>query len=507
MFTSEFIKNNPARFKTRAFRLHSMSGVELNILMLQFVVLIGVLMGAGWVLTTAASEEMLDVAYLLVIGVSIWSIWSWYLLTKSLFDPYMIFFIGAIVFNGGQTFLEMFGLHQYSLLDKFSVDITLQTLLFVALGLSSMHFGAILSVANSLRESSVPSTPSPNRQEIYTVGWGLFAMSFIPALLSLRDAIATVMASGYFGLYERTAKIGAENMNQLLAAFLIPAMFFVLVGSGKRRFGLIFSGIVILVYVAIQFFLGTRGVASMPLVAYAWLWHRAIRPLPKTLLLVLALVLLIVVFPIIKETRNISGEQRLSLDELSQTFFSIENPVITSLSEMGASLQTIAWTIALIPTQRPYDMGVSYLYASSTILPNLFWDVHPAVKRELPGTWLIWTIDPFIASRGGGIGYSFLAEAYFNFGWFGVIALGVFGFFYVRLMFAWTMKSNDPLKMASMASFLSFVLFFVRQDSTHLFRSFVWYTLIPYAGVYILSRFSQKKAIEKPKLLYKGARI
>jgi glycosyltransferase involved in cell wall biosynthesis len=45
-----------------------------------------------------------------LLGLTIWVFWSWYILTKSLFSPYILFFISALLFNGGQAILEIFNL-------------------------------------------------------------------------------------------------------------------------------------------------------------------------------------------------------------------------------------------------------------------------------------------------------------------------------------------------------------------------------------------------------------
>ena len=74
----------------------------------------------------------------------------------------------------------------------------------------------------------------------------------------------------------------------------------------------------------------------------------------------------------------------------------------------------------LRPRWRDYEMGVGYAYAISTLFPNLFWKIHPAMEHELPSSWLTWQVDPYTASQGGGLGFSFIAEAYFNFGYIGV---------------------------------------------------------------------------------------
>jgi len=448
---------------------------------------------------------------LFLVALSIWSLWSWQRLTKSLFDPYVLYFVAAVLFNGGQALLEVFHLNEGGILDgRFSSETTLETLFLVILGLASFHFGALLAAAASskiaLKQTGKRIALLPAMQDIRRVGWGLLLISFVPTLFVLRGAVSIVMSSGYFGLFEATYGTGFSAGPQVLAGFLVPAALFLLAGSRGRRIGILVSGIVIVSYAVIQFFLGSRAKAAMPLIAYAWLWHHSIRPLPKTVLLSLGAVMLLIVFPLVGAIRNVSGEERFSFGFLSDAFLSIDNPTIAIISEMGGSMATVAYTLDLVPSFRDFDKGVGYLYALLTAIPNLFWDVHPTVARGLPSNWLIWTVNPFIADLGGGYGFTFIAEAYFNFGWFGApIALGVIGFLLGKLTL-WAARSGEPAKMAMIAAFLSYVLFFARQEAAAQVRSLLWYSLVPYLGVYAIASLRSRSYGKNSDLLNSSGR-
>jgi hypothetical protein len=105
---------------------------------------------------------------------------------------------------------------------------------------------------------------------------------------------------------------------------------------------------------------------------------------------------------------------------------------------------------------------------------------------------------PQMADVGGyfTFGFSFIAEAYFNFGWYGApLALGIMGFFLGRF-FLWADKSNDPAKIAMVGAFTAFFLIFARGESHEVVRYIVWYSLIPYAGVCGLRLLMQPKSPE-----------
>jgi oligosaccharide repeat unit polymerase len=426
--------------------------------------------------------------------------WSWYIVTKSLFSPYILFFISALLFNGGQIILEVFNLNEKGILEEeFSSTTILATMFIVVIGLAVFHLGALMS---AFQISVAPTQVSPQQKvainrrkdkEISQVGWLFFSISFLPSLLILQKSISIVLSGGYFALYQQNDATSFDAAPAVLAAFLVPSAMFILAGSGKNVKEQYLSCILILLYATINFFLGKRNVAAMPLLCFAWLWHQLIRPISKVFLGSVGAFILLIVFPLVGASRNSGGEDRLSVDALLNTFTSINNPLVAVLSEMGGSMNTIAYTIELVPRFREFQWGAEYLYALFTLVPNLFWKLHPTVARGLPGLWLTWAVRPDFAARGGGLGYSFIAEAYLNFGWFGApIALGVIGFLFAKFTL-WAAKSKEPARMAAVASFTSFFLFFARAESGVMVRSLVWYSWLPYLSVCLLGWLRSKK--------------
>ncbi len=433
----------------------------------------------------------------LLVALFIWSLWSWKAVTKRLFDPYILFLGTATLFNGGHAFLEVFGLNENGILQgSFSDQIVVETLFLVILGLASFHYGALVSVTigkiNFSKESPVKKPGVSTARCIRLIGWGLFAVSFLPALFLLSDSVILVLSSGYFALYEQEVVTGFNAWPRILAAFLIPATLFLLAGSGKRSNLTSVTTIILLSYVIMMFFLGWRGRAMSTLIAYSWLWHRIVRPVPRTVLLSISLVMFIAVLPVIGITRSIVGEQRLSVAFFLDAYASIENPTIALISEMGGSMGTVARTLELVPAVRDFDMGLGYLYALLTAFPNLFWDIHPTIARGTASGWLVWEVAPYTASRGGSLAYSFIAEAYLNFGWVGApLALGLMGFLFGNFV-SGAEKSGDPAKRAMVASFLSFFLMFARSESADVVRPLLWYALLPYLAVRVAERLIKK---------------
>ena len=302
------------------------------------------------------------------------------------------------------------------------------------------------------------------------------------------------MAGGYMALFQQQAITGVLASQNVLAGFFLPGLIFFLTGSNRSKAILTITGFLVLSQSIIYLALGSRFYAIAPLVAYAWIWHRCIRPLPLKWGIVSALVLLIFIIPTTAVIRTTTLGERSSIESLLTGYSSVNNPAVVSIAEMGGTLQTIALTIELVPSIRPFDYGLQYIYSTFTVLPNIFWNIHPTIAHGTPAAWLVQTVDPFTAAAGGGLGYSFIAEAYLNLGFWGApLVLLVIGFLFTRFVI-WASWSDDPAKFAAIAVFLASFMFFTRQDSTGVIRPLVWYSLLPYITSLLLPNRRERQS-------------
>ncbi|BBC27211.1 O-antigen polysaccharide polymerase Wzy [Pseudanabaena sp. ABRG5-3] len=440
-----------------------------------------------------------------------WCFFSWTILTKSFFSPYILFLIAAVLFNGGHIFLEVLNINPLGILsNQFSSETISQTIYLVTLSVASLHFGSLLSITtvksipaktiNDLEEElfttessgMLPKHKSLASQDIRKVGWILLAISSVPTILLLRSSISAVATSGYVALYEASASEGGAM--KILSTFTIPSALFLLAGSRQNPSSRRIAVILILIYALIYNFLGQRTNGFLPLVSLAWLWHHLIKPLPKKIFFPIIFFMAFVVSPLIAEIRGGSGLERFSLSSIIEKFTSLENPISKTLFEFGSSMQTIAYTIELVPARKDFNMGVDYLYALFTLVPNIgFGELHPSIARGVPSVWLSAEVTPRAVKQGIFLGYSFIAEAYLNFGWLITpVFMTIFGFYLGKLVL-WATRSGEPAKMALLASFLPSLLFFCRQESTQIVRPFVLYSLAPYLGILLLHRSRLKK--------------
>jgi oligosaccharide repeat unit polymerase len=454
-------------------------------ILLVHIVLTSIVAVAGMLLPVMQldPERLVYPACLLVTGAFVWILSSWYALRKTLFEPYSLFVIAAGLFNGGQALLEVFGMNAGGILrGEVQADILIKALFLVAVSMLCLHAGALLALSRKSAPKPIGGS-SPNQDRATRlVGWLLLGISFVPTVRLLAGSFDLVLDYGYMGLY--THRI-ASPVSFAISGFLVPGLIFLLAGAKRSRWTQLFCVAFMALYASACLFLGSRGAATMSCVAVAWVFESAIRRIPRSLILLFAVTALLA-FPLVRETRNISGSDRLSWETQFESLSNLENPVSSSISEMGNSLVTVTHTVALVPDIRSFDLGVSYLNAAITAIPNLGWDVHPSVSHGILADWLISTVDPGIAYSGGGLGFSFIAESYLNFGWFlGPLFLGFIGFCVTSLFIA--ADGPDPAKHALVASFLSFFLVFARGESAIITRGLIWYAVVPYLLVTVVT--------------------
>jgi oligosaccharide repeat unit polymerase len=480
-----------------------------------------------------------------ILMLSLWFLGSWFWLTRRLFEPYTIFLASAILFNAGQALLEVFHLNRFGLLrGQFSAATLSDTLFFIAFGLSAFHLGALLSLVacrstaalSSLRQPfkrdgrrkrrsmgmqrsqispqnsarsplDQPSQPQEGSAKLLDtspgtvwIGWGLASISLLPSIYVFLQSLQVVLTRGYEGLYQGEQETSAGALPGVIGEFLIPAAVFLLAGSSvkdssvySKRTRSIALGLM-LFYILSRLLLGQRRKVGSAASALVWLWHEWVAKLPVTVVLGCAIALALI-FPIVAASRNLAGQQGTSLDALQSQLYGDSNPLVNMLTEMGGTMMTTAHTINLVPSARPFQMGADYGYALLTLVPNFSGKLHPTIERGLAGSWLTWAIDPEFASRGGGYGYSFIAEAYLNFGWVGgPVALGFIGFLYASLTL-WAINARSPARIALIATFSVYFPFYARSEAALHVRALVWYAVAPYWGAVGLSKWLDRQKI------------
>lgn len=403
-----------------------------------------------------------------------------------IFSLYGVTTIALVLFTASQAFVSLIvsdadvAIRQFLLSSRFSVDAIAVTFAVVGCFLSAFHTGA-LTVTRTRVTSERPVRTTELSKHVASFATLMFAISMPFASWQLLSLIQAALVGGYFSLYD-LSQIQTQSFIGTISSFAVP-MAIILVALKTSHTRTVALGFLI-VYSIVMIAIGFRGWGALSLLATIWVYRKSVGTIPTAILVPSAL-MLVVAFPVIATVRN-TPIQEITDRQIAQAYTDIQNPLTVFLAETGGSAATIAWTVELVPSERPYGLGSSFLYSSTSILPNLFYDLHPSAANSLSG-WLTKRVAPELAAQGGGLGYSFFAELYYNFGLlFSIPFAFASGYLVSRISNLGELRGPTSVWVAFNGVLMTFLPFVARGDSSLLFRPIVWFIVLPLVWSWII---------------------
>jgi len=445
---------------------------------------------------------------LAMLSLFVWVCWSWWYANGTLLDPYGFFLIGLWLFNAGQAFLEVFRQNPAGILaGLFPASMVVTIMVFAAVILMATHLGALASLRSTSRNRLVPprrdggSAATWYAGAVTSTGWILFAVSLPFFLQQSVQGYRLVSASGYLALYANQLahpQIGAAGTPGILARFFLPAAYFLLANKSASRWAQIVGSVSVAAYAGTELLLGQRYSAFMSLIILLWLLRMTGRRVARGTIVAAGFATLLI-SPAIGVFRGAAGAQRLDPQTLLGAFNHVGNPIVSTVSEMGATMRIIGNTVLLVPSHHGFDWGMGYLGSISSVFPNLFWQIHPG-HIYVYSDWLTQTLIPLSYNQGIGLGFSYVAETYINFGLLLAPLMAILiGFLYARVS-VWGSRSTDCARWAATACLCFGCSEWGRSDAFDVFRFFFWYALGPYLLV-LLVRYSYSRTHPKAQLV------
>jgi oligosaccharide repeat unit polymerase len=135
--------------------------------------------------------------------------------------------------------------------------------------------------------------------------------------------------------------------------------------------------------------------------------------------------------------------------------------------EFGAAAATVGEIVAAVPTAEPYQWGATIPRALGVLVPRAIW---PGRPESLP-EWYVRRFYPDVAAVGGGYAFSTVAEAWLNFGIWGVVV----GFALLGALIGagetYIAPRTAPWPICIYASLLPWLFAFSRLDSGTMLKS------------------------------------
>jgi oligosaccharide repeat unit polymerase len=346
-----------------------------------------------------------------------------------------------------------------------------QAFALAALCITSLLFGIHLAGLKDLSRSD-PTPPREKRSVVpaaLCIYWGGLAMIVV--------GVPLAGASLLFGNYAdmKLASNFAQSDFRFVgsgALFFQAGIFGLLAGYHRRRPWLAilgFGGAA-----ALSLFLlvtGDRGGLAALVFGVGWVTMVRVHRIPHWVA-VSAFVSMFLLMPAIGEWRV----ERAALDTLK---LPLQDILRSPIYHMGASIQTFAYSLDLIPAQKGYAWGGSFGAALLVNVPNLgrsaghtwWWDFDP--YEYLPSVWYVATLNPVRwLTKGGGWAYSYGAEWYFNFGKPGILfGLALTGYLTARIRNA---SLTSSFKLTAACLFVAMMAIAIRNALSYPLRTALW---------------------------------
>lgn len=390
--------------------------------------------------------------------------------------PSTFYIIALIFFHISHTLLVLFGFESRGILSTHPVSD--RTLVFAnlitAIGVFCFVLGANINFLN------IPRKQNSNFIDLFLSKYitsNVFEMCINLALLIFLIAFALDFDPSWFR--SSYGDYGSTSLIRLLWRFGLPCCSFLFLM--RKDFKSVIKSFFTLIFVFfIMLMMGNRGYAISTAIAWLWVYMFSVRRIPAVVWAGIFAISMIVVVAFY-QVKSLSLSEKLDFKS-----YSLDSKMIlfALLYEGSTSYRTIVYTIDFLPSNRKYDFGASYLWALSTVLPNIGSGKHIAQSREDPSTWLAWQINPKQAVVGQAYGFSVIAEAFYNFSYIGVILIMFFlGYIFKKL----ETKNNEKSYISILVSaiVLQWSLWGVRNSAESIVRPIFWQIFIVYGIVLI----------------------
>ena len=304
-------------------------------------------------------------------------------------------------------------------------------------------------------------------------GGVLLIVSAVPTFYELYKDMTTVFSVGYGNTLGNAT--GIDKIFVLISGFYISAVLILYCFEEKKRY---------IVYLALGLYsimqlLGGSRISVFRLAIVLLIISNLLRKeINKKRLVWIFLFGLIGVFAFsfVSSARNyiyLADDVQLFFKKTAGDLWE-NNFIISAIKEMGNTQVINTLVYSLCPSKVEYRYGLSFVRSIYSIFPNVFNLKYISIDEIFSG---------FYTVTNAGCGASFIAEGYWNFGYFSA-------FFFLALGYIWAVLADrfkricneeyvNPEKAFLIVYLMYFMIFLVRSESIELGRSFVYYALVP----------------------------
>lgn len=430
---------------------------------------------------------------------------TWAFHYKIRLNYYTIFLTATMLFYFGQFFLLLIGVEMDSgrtiidgLLPYYKI---IETGKYIINFMVVLHLGVIFSTFNiniyNYHFKQINNTHQLNSLSVNNfkkIAILLFIVSIIPSFLILIKNIQITLSQGYGQIFQSSHYVlgGLNNISRFVSRFTIPSflMLFIAYKNDKR---IIIICVIMIMYLIAYFLSGSRLAGVLLLSSLLLIRHYWYKPIniKASIIMVPIAFFGIGLLSSISKIRNLINTTNNINTFIIETFRNVilQNPIFLAIEEAGYTFLATTTVITYSPLIVPHYFGMSYINSILMLIPNLFWDVHPAANINTD------IVFKSFLTKYGGIGSSFIAESYWNFGYFSLIlslAFGIFIGIITKNIAKYAASANS--KMFYLSIYIGHLfLFYVRSDTVSFWRNFIYYGIVPLLIISLLSQIRTKR--------------
>ncbi|GEL67587.1 O-antigen polysaccharide polymerase Wzy [Marinilactibacillus psychrotolerans] len=458
--------------------------ILINIIVIVSSIILGVI-NLG--LSTDYSPLLYSIISIICV---IWCFSSWMFLTKERFSPYIIFLLSCFLFWLGQTFLYALNIRagNFELYYMYGDKELLAAEIFTCIGFLFLHLGALLNYKfNSINEVSCIEKIEDKLlvKSMKLVIIPIFLFSGIGFMLELINKIETSVTTGYRTIYEDTSLVsGLSNIINSLDMFFIPSLFTLfVVYKHKKNMRNIFTVLVFFIFIG-NIIIGLRGYAFALIISFIWLYSNQVKKFKTKhfLMLMISGVIGLVLISVVSDFRNMSDKTIQSFFTLISDNILFGNPIFESIAEFGGSMFPMIETMNIVNHIEDFGFGTTYISSILAIIPSALFGGYSFAEQAALATWLKESL-----SMNYGPGYSLIAEAYYNFGWFGTFFMSILGFLIIKVLYPKSLsKDKQILKNIFVAISIFYLVIYSRSSVLLLVRYLFYSTGVLYVLIMIV---------------------
>jgi len=399
-----------------------------------------------------------------------------------------IFFLLFCLFQFGIPICFALDKNYYTYhLVNFDNEILIKASVYTILSMSLLatSFSAMLAHKKRLSKKNLlfKSSALNDKKIVTSVSRTIFTLTSI-IVLPLYLYVTYLSLSNGFSQQTRAILSSSNLFNIARSLFYSSGILYLCYNNNERQNKLnkLIEGIIVF-SIVLTFFIGARGEGLTWLVAYFYGKKTIIKEekLKKEWLFLLVLLLLALVSVAIAEIRYSSA---MNIADVLKG-----NVLNKFISELGFNFTSICYMMLYTPKTLKFQYGYTYILSLLSLVPSTidFLGFSKYFRSQLPLYKLAELLhQDFLGALDFGVGFSFNAEAFYNFSWFGILTVVPLSAFLVWIEREDDIEKNDWNKYVKIIV-LRNLFMFPRQMSFEFVNS-ILYQIAFIAIIIILTR-------------------